>query len=377
MLEIISDNIISPLGFSSAQNYTAATNGMSAIKETVNIFDSGIDTAAAVINNQMLDDAFADSCMLNPDKYTKVEKAAMLSIKSASELCDVKLNSDKTAFYISSTKGNVELLDHGDFNNPDINLWYTANKITKYFGNPNTPIVVSNACISGLSAIISAARAIDNNRIDCAVVTGVDMLSRFIILGFSSLKALSPTQCRPFDIDRNGLNLGEAAATIIMRRATNDSKFPKFFNGIIHNDAYHISSPSKTAEGSYRCIRDVMQCINKQDLAFINTHGTSTLYNDEMEAVAISRSGLQNIPANSLKPIFGHTLGAAGILESIISIKALQNSIILPTLNFTELGVSKKININNNCFKTNGKLFLKMISGFGGCNAAAIFKKGE
>ena len=129
------------------------------------------------------------------------------------------------------------------------------------------------------------------------------MLSRFIVLGFSSLKSLSQSQCRPFDINRTGLNLGEAAATVILRRSEENSKFVKFVTGSIHNDAYHISSPSKTAEGSFRCLMDVTKNIDLSQIAFVNAHGTSTMYNDEMESVAISRAGLQKIPVNSLKPI--------------------------------------------------------------------------
>ena len=379
MIDIISDNIISPLGFSTMQNYIAAKAGCSVVRQYSNLLDSGVDTAASLIDCKMLDDAFTDYCLLDPANYTKVEKAAMLSIKTAADNCDVELKSSRTAFYISSTKGNVELLDKGEsyFNSPEIPLWHTASVIVKYFGNPNTPVTVSNACISGLSAIIAAARALESKRIDCAVVTGVDMLSRFIVLGFSSLKSLSPSQCRPFDINRTGLNLGEAASTVILRRSEEGSKFAKFVTGSIHNDAYHISSPSKTAEGSFRCLSDVARNLDPSQLAFVNAHGTSTMYNDEMEAVAISRAGLQDVPVNSLKPIFGHTLGAAGVLESVISITALQDSAVLATKNFEEYGVSKKINIQRSIGSTDKQYAIKLISGFGGCNAAAVFKKGE
>lgn len=370
MVDIISNNIVSPLGFSTLHNYTAAKEGVSVVKP----FDG---YCAAYIDNKLLDNAFSDICAQNPSNYTKVEKAAILSIKSTLNNCDVDFCHPKTTFFFSTTKGNVELLDSGDFNNPNIYLWQTAQKISKFFGNDNTPIVVSNACISGLSAMISAARALKSNRIDTAVVTGVDMLSKFIVSGFSCLKALSQNPCRPFDIERTGLNLGEAAATVVMRRADNGSKYPKYVSGAIHNDAYHISSPSKTAEGSYRSLCDATKGFQPSQFAFINAHGTSTMYNDEMESVAISRAGLQDVPVNSLKPIFGHTLGAAGLLESILSICALQDGAVLPTMNFNEYGVSKKINIQRSLGSTDKQYAIKLISGFGGCNAAAVFKKGE
>ena len=372
MVDIISDNIISPLGFSTEQNYTAAKAGVSAVKT----FDG---YCAASINNKMLDGAFSDNFSLNPAKYTKVEKAAMLSLKSALDNCDVDFSDPKTAFYFSTTKGNVELLDSGDLTNPNIHLWHTAQQIANFFGNKNTPIVVSNACISGLSAMIAAARALNSHRIDTAVVTGVDMLSKFVVSGFSCLKALSLNPCRPFDIERTGLNLGEAAATVVMRRSEGKNHFPKLLDGYISNDAYHISSPSKTAEGSYQVLHNVLSSgCSIEDLAFINAHGTSTLYNDEMEAVAINRAGLNTVPVNSLKAIFGHTLGAAGLLESIISIRALIDNTVLKTVNYTTPGVSKKINVVGGVNQSTDKsYFIKLISGFGGCNAAALFRKGE
>ena len=371
MIEIISDNIVSPLGFSTEQNYTAAKAGVSALKPCGDYF-------AAYIDYKMLNEAFADNLNLSPDTFSKVEKAAMLSVKLAVDKCGVDFSSPRTALYLSTTKGNVEYMDNGDYQNSDLPLWRTAKKMLDCFGGKDNYVVVSNACISGLSAIISAARALESHRIDCAVVSGVDMLSRFIVQGFSSLKALSSSHCRPFDIERNGLNLGEAAATVVMRRASEGSRFTKFVTGSVHNDAYHISSPSKTAEGSFLALSDVVKSVAPDSLAFINAHGTSTLYNDEMEAVAVNRAGLNAVPVNSLKAVFGHTLGAAGIVESIVSMCALNDNTVLKTLNFSQHGVSKKINIVAGVNQTSSKpYFVKLISGFGGCNAAALFKKGE
>ena len=377
MIEIVSDNIISSFGFSTDINYQAVKAGRTSVEAYPDLLSSGVGTAASYIGNKVFNEVFADFCMLDPDHYSKVEKAVMLSVKMASQDCNVDLSCPDTAFYLASTKGNVHYLDLGDAHNPAIPLWHTAKRVAKYFGNSTTPVVVSNACISGLSAIIAAARALESGRIRCAVVSGVDMLSKFVILGFSSLKALSAEPCRPFDINRNGLNLGEAAATVILQRADSRSKLPKFVAGFMRNDAYHISSPSKTAEGSFHVLSDVLKYVKASDVAFVNAHGTSTLYNDEMEAVAIARAGLDAVPVNSLKGCFGHTLGAAGILESIISVRALQDGTVLKTIGFGELGVSKRINVAAENTATDKKYFIKLISGFGGSNSAALFKKGE
>ena len=146
--------------------------------------------------------------------------------------------------------------------------------------------------------------------------------------------------------------------------------------GAVRNDASHISNPSKTAEGCYRSLRSVTDGVDRTDIAFINVHGTSTLYNDEMEAVAIARAGLQDTPINSLKGYYGHTMGAAGVLETILSMHALDEGLVLATRGFEELGVSRRVNVSAQNMPVSGNAFVKLLSGFGGCNAAMLFRKG-
>ena len=144
---------------------------------------------------------------------------------------------------------------------------------------------------------------------------------------------------------------------------------------MIRNDGFHISSPSNKGEGCYRALRSVLQRQDLDDIAFLNAHGTATLFNDEMESVAIDRAGLSELPVNSLKGYFGHTMGAAGVLETIISIRALDEGIILPTKGYENLGVSRKIMVTSQMMETGKRSFIKMMSGFGGCNAAMLFKR--
>jgi 3-oxoacyl-[acyl-carrier-protein] synthase-1 len=221
----------------------------------------------------------------------------------------------------------VELLGRQSPSYPKerILLGNAAKIIARHFRNPNIPIVVSNACISGLCAQITAKRVLESGRYDKVIVCGADVQSRFTISGFQSLKALSIEECKPFDISRNGLNLGEAAATIIYGMTPDVTKEGgnrwNAVAGSIHNDAYHISTPSKDAEGCYRALRDVVSP-GGEEIAFISTHGTSTLYNDEMESKALTRAGADHIPINSFKGYYGHTMGAAGVLETILSMRS-------------------------------------------------------
>ena len=225
--------------------------------------------------------------------------------------------------------------------------------------------------------MILASRLLVSKKYDYAVVCGADCPGRFIISGFQSLNAMSAFSCQPFDIERQGLNLGEAAATVVLGREITTKSVNngcrrqvwQIGHGYIKNDAYHISAPSKTAEGLYEALLKTMNGIDKRNIAFINAHGTATLFNDQMEAIAIHRAELQDIPVNALKGYVGHTLGAAGIMETILCMKAIDDHIILGTRGYEEVGVSGRIQLSSKHHSTIKTSFIKQLSGFGGCNA--------
>lgn len=362
MIQHISDNIISPLGFTSEDNYIEVKAGHSRLKRYEGKW--GIPEAFTA---SLFSDEEWGQIMVNG--YSRYESILIRSIKASAEKSGIDLKSDRVLFVFSSAKGNI-----GD---EDSELGKSARRVTEFFGNENTPVSVDNACISGLSAQITAKRALEAGHYDYALVAGAEIQSKFIVSGFQSFKSVSADECRPFDIERIGLNLGEAAASIIYKRC-NEIEEGEWYavQGAVRNDAYHISSPSKKGDGSYRCLRIVLDGIDKDSLALLSLHGTSTMYNDEMEAVTINRAGLQDVPVNSLKGYFGHTMGAAGVLEAILSMKQIDDHTILGTRGFEEMGVSKRVNISAGNRATDKKSFVKMLSGFGGCNAAMYFRKG-
>lgn len=230
---------------------------------------------------------------------------------------------------------------------------------------------------SGVCAQIAAVRELLSGRYRYAIVIGCDVLSKFIVSGFQSFKALSGEKCKPYDKNRSGLNLGEAAGTIILQSTENTiSESWQYVGSSIHNDANHISGPSRTGEGSYRVLTDILKSIDKSSLAFVNAHGTATAYNDEMESIAIHRAGLDDVPINGLKGVYGHTLGAAGIIETILSMKAIDNSVVMPTRGYEVQGTSYALNISNQKKETEKKAFIKILSGFGGSNAGVAYRKG-
>jgi 3-oxoacyl-[acyl-carrier-protein] synthase-1 len=302
--------------------------------------------------------------------YSRLEQMAILSADAALRRLPTPTDGARTLFVLSSTKGNVAALATPD---GDATLGASARRIAAFFHSELTPVVVSNACISGVCAQIAAARALRSGRCDWAVVVGVDELSPFIISGFQSFKALSPDDCHPYSADRIGLNLGEAAATIVYTSRTEVRAGEAVYEaGAIRNDANHISGPSRTGEGSYRALRAVLTGVAdpEAEVAFVNVHGTATLYNDEMESIALDRAGLSQTPINALKGYYGHTLGAAGVLETLLSLEALRQGVAVGTRGFTSLGVTHPVRISADEQPVTGRSFIKLLSGFGGCNAA-------
>ena len=371
MIFRISDNIISSLGFTTAANYTAVLEGKSGIAPGKDAAGNAI--AISRIEPVILEETFRNT-FKTKEKYTLPEQAMLLSAHLAMEEAGIRAGSERTCFVLSSTKGNIHLLGlptHG-FGKDRVHLWHTAGLLAGFFGNPNTPVTISNACISGACAQIAAIQLLQQGNYDHVVVTGMDLAPDFIVSGFQSFKSLDEERCRPFDARRKGLNLGEAAATIVYGK----EKRPgiRLVRGSIRNDANHISGPSRTGEGLFRALKTALGDVPADDIAFISAHGTATPYNDQMEAVAFSRADLQSTPVFSLKALFGHTLGAAGILESVIAVKALEQGLVLPSSGFEEPGIEGTINISTTLSKTDKRFCLKTLSGFGGCNAALLFE---
>ena len=369
MIVCVSHNIISPLGSTSAENYAAVKSGKSALHKYDGLWSLPEPFVASLLDRKTYTD----------DRYTIDERVVIDSVSKALEGTDIDAASEKVLFIISTTKGNVFLLDNNENGYPKerVRLGLMARQISKHFGNPNEPIVVSNACISGVCAQIEAMRYLESGEYDHVIVSGVDVQSAFIVSGFQSFKALSTDECKPFDANRCGLNLGDAAATIIYTKKDKvDENEWVACRGAIRNDANHISGPSRTGEGSFRALRAMLGDFQASELAFINAHGTATLYNDEMESIAIERAGLAGVPVNSLKGYYGHTMGAAGVLETILSIQAVDDHNILGTRGFDTLGVTHPLDVSNQNRSTEKRAFIKLLSGFGGCNAALLMTKG-
>jgi len=366
---IVADNIYSPIGATTAENFLRIKQGISGIKQHH-------DTALA---DEPVYVSLFDK-VDNDLRYTRFEQLLIASVKDALKDSGEIAADEKTVLIISSTKGNISLLET-EPDDPELNsriaLPTSAKLVAEYFGFVNTPVVVSNACISGIMAILTGMRLLQSGKYENAVITGADVITKFVLSGFQSFQAISPEPCKPFDINREGITLGEGAATIVLSSNAKYAGRIKVISGAVSNDANHISAPSRTGEELCTAIEKTLADagLERGEIDLISAHGTATSYNDEMEAKAIALAGLDKTPANSLKGYYGHTLGAAGLIESIISIQSLKENLILPTLGFETMGVTNPINICSELTYGHLQTCLKTASGFGGCNGAVVFSK--
>ncbi len=362
MVYKIADNILSPLGETTEQNYQAVKAGRSALCRYSDHWQLPEPFSASLFSE-------AQWQALAAEGLTPFEALATSSVRRALKDAAVDPARKGVVLIISTTKGNVDQLTQETTDG--LSPGASARKMARVLGFTTEPIVVCNACISGVSALLLAARLLEAGTYDVAVVCGADVQSRFVVSGFQSFHVVSSEACRPFDMERTGLSLGEAAATMILSRQPQPQAWG-IVTGAVRNDAFHISSPAKDGEGACQALRQVMQGVSPSQLAFINAHGTATMFNDQMESVAIERAGLSSVPVNGYKGYYGHTMGAAGVLETILSMAALDDHTILGTKGFEEAGVSGKIRLVASSEATDKQAFVKVISGFGGCNAALL-----
>lgn len=363
------DHISSPLGDGSKANFKRLLADEFGVKQhdRPDLYPELF--FASLIDNHMFA-ADLDS------RYTRLEGMLIHTIRSLVEEHDIPLD-EKTAVIVSTTKGNVSLLHNPQtprFPNDRVYLSAVAKQIQHHFNLLNTPVVLSNACISGALALAVARQLLQGNHFERALVVGGDELSPFILSGFAAFQAMSDKPCRPYDRDRKGINLGEAAVAMYLSTKKKADSIAMLGVGS-YNDANHISGPSRTGEGLYRSIRAAQQEAGIDSVDYISAHGTATLYNDEMEAIALERCELTHIPLNSLKGYYGHTLGASGLLETAIACHSIREGILLRSPGYEHQGTTAQINILTEHKHQSLDTFMKLASGFGGTNIATIFRK--
>ncbi len=382
-----SDNLITSVGFDTASHRTALEAGRIGIRLVDDPLLYPKPVMLSCIDSAELEARFES--VLNEYRkeapataYTRLEKLFIVSIGAVLRENPRIATDPRTLLVISTTKGNINLLEDRYklvFDHRRLYLWELGRIIGRFFGFVNTPVMISNACISGLVAIMTAMRHLRTGRWDHAVVAGGDIVSEFVISGFQSFQAISPEPCKPFDLNRTGLSLGEGCGAIVLTtdRARAGLVPVVAAGAATSNDANHISGPSRTGEELGWAIRQAMLEAGTapRELGYISAHGTATPFNDEMESKAIGFAGLEQVPVNSFKGYWGHTLGAAGIVETVMAVDSLRQGFLYRSAGFSEPGVPLPLNVITENHPQAFDACLKTASGFGGCNAAIVYRK--
>jgi 3-oxoacyl-[acyl-carrier-protein] synthase-1 len=236
-------------------------------------------------------------------------------------------------------------------------------------------LTIATACSSSAKVFASAERLLRSGLADAAIVGGVDSLCGSVLFGFNSLQLVSAQPCRPFDIERNGLSLGEAAGFALLENITVDKSALRLIGYGESADAHHMSAPHPQGLGAQRALHDALAraAITPADVDYINLHGTASRQNDEVEAALIARTFPATTLASSSKGWTGHTLGAAGIVEAVVALLAIERGLVPGTMNALVLdpACGPQIIIDNQ--ERNVRIALSNSFGFGGNNCCLAF----
>ncbi|MEP6662828.1 MAG: beta-ketoacyl synthase N-terminal-like domain-containing protein [Verrucomicrobiota bacterium] len=336
-------------------------------------FQSAVVGAAPRIGN------FFDE---NP-AYELAHEALRQTRKSSQTLLE-KIPATRVGLVLSTTKANMGALDLLLENKPcsemarrHLQADRLARDLAEAHGAAGTIQTVSVACVSGLIALQQGAKLIQRGGVDAVFVVGVDHLSAFVVAGFTALKALDPAGARPFDQHRAGLSPGEAGACLLLVNEKFISRPAIFIQGWGGtNDANHMTGPSRDGGGLAAAIRLALAAadLSADKIDYINAHGTGTLYNDAMESAALRTVfGDDSPPVSGLKGMLGHTLGAAGVIETIACVQAMQNDFLpgTPRLEVPAENAPPAL-LKQPRFGVRLQNVLKLNVGFGGINGAIV-----
>ena len=252
--------------------------------------------------------------------------------------------------------------------------------VTKKLGLNGGGFNVSASCASATIALARGAEMIASERAEAVLVCCLDLVTEFVLSGFSALKALSPVPCQPFDRERRGLSLGEGAAALLLmsrERACQEGRLPlgKILGWGVANDAAHITAPARDGCGLVQAIWQALSVagLEADEINVISAHGTGTIYNDLMELTAFQQVfGRRKIPVFSVKGAVGHTMGAAGAIEVALGLQTLATQTAPPTVGLKQPMDEAVGLVSPESAAVSGDFLLTTNSGFGGINAAIV-----
>lgn len=388
--------IISAIGNTVEENFTALTNnmvGISTIDNIVTIHSDNIKVGEIKKTNEAL---VADLGLPADNNFSRTAMLGAIAAKQAVKNAGITdINEYKTGLISSTSVGGMDMTEryyYEYFKNSSILKYVeshdggdSSQKIADTLGITGIVSTISTACSSAANAIMLGARLIKAGKLDRVIVGGTDALAKFTINGFKTLMILSDTDNTPFDNERKGLNLGEAAAYLVLESEEVVQKEGKkvlaYVSGYGNaNDAFHQTASSENGDGAFLAMQKAMKVagLGVDDIDYINAHGTATPNNDLSEGRAIIRMFGDKVPDfSSTKPFTGHTLAAAAAIEAVYSVLSLQNNVIFPNLNFktpmSEFDLLPQTSLKHKPIQH----VLSNSFGFGGNCSTLIFSKSE
>jgi 3-oxoacyl-(acyl-carrier-protein) synthase len=380
---------------------TAAGNGADENLDSLTALRTGIGKLSgfpSIHNNIPVaevkygNDELAGLAGLSPgDKYTRNTLLSLVAARQAINSSGLRQAGRRSGAVFANTTGGMDFnekyylsLLQSDEYSDYISLFDTADcgeKTALHFGIKHNVTTISTACSSSANAIMTGARLIRNGYLDTVLAGGSDALTKFALNGFLALEILSSSGCKPFDRNRDGLTIGEGAAFLVLEseKTADPQRVICEISGYANaNEAFHATSSTAEGTGAALAMSEALKTasLSASDIEYINAHGTGTEINDLSEGAAIMRIFGDRIPfVSSTKAFTGHTLGAAGAVEAVFSILAIQHQVVMPGLNFTEQMPELSFIPQVRSFPHTIKNVMSNSFGFGGSNTTLIFSK--
>jgi 3-oxoacyl-(acyl-carrier-protein) synthase len=389
--------IISSIGNTVEENYNALLHsqvGITTIENIATVHADVIKVGEIKKTNQEL----IEELQLGKDNnFSRTAMLGTIAAKQAVKNAGItSINEYRTGLISATSVGGMDMTEryyHEYFDNPEVvkyisshNAGDNADKIARELGLKGMVTTISTACSSAANAIMLGARLIKSGKLDRVIVGGTDALSKFTINGFKTLMILSDGYNKPFDNDRTGLNLGEAAAYLVLESEELVQKQNKKVLARVSgygnaNDAFHQTASSENGDGAFLAMEKAFKIaqLQPEQIDYINVHGTATPNNDLSEGRAIVRLfGENKVPDfSSTKPFTGHTLAAAAAVEAVYSVLAIQNNVVFPNLNFKTPMEEFNLVPQTTLKHKNIEHVLSNSFGFGGNCSTLIFSKSE
>lgn len=387
--------IISAIGNSVAETYDALTSGDKAITTISNIPTVHRDVIKVGEIKKTNEELAAELGLPTGNNFSRTAMIGAIAAKQAVANAGIAdINQYRTGLISASSVGGMDTTEkyyYDYFKNPELIKYISAHdggdvaqKIAGELGLRGLVTTISTACSSAANSIMFGARLIQSGKLDRVIVGGTDALAKFTINGFKTLMILSDTYNTPFDNDRKGLNLGEAAAYLVLESdelvARENKKVLARLSGYGNaNDAFHQTASSENGDGAFLAMQKAFEVsgLKPAQIDYINVHGTATPNNDLSEGRAILRiydNG--EVPDfSSTKPFTGHTLAAAAAIEAVFSILAIRNGVVFPNLNFRTPMAEFELIPQTALKQKNIDHVLSNSFGFGGNCSTLIFSK--